>query len=130
MRPVIVPRDIQSANLRAAGYLLSIDAVSQLVEIATGDVLREILGEEPWLTLIEQEVVRLASEAQNENGGILSEDLLDVKLAYRQRTIFVPLPDAEPAVRQQVSTGGDRGCHRVPARQQIGGRSSYTGPEG
>ena len=104
MWPVLVPRDIQSANLRAAGYLLSIDTVSQLVEIATGDVLREILGEEPWLTLIEQEVIRLASEAQNDDGGILSEDLLNVKLAYRQRTIFVPLPDAEPAVRQQVST--------------------------
>ena len=104
MTMVVVPREIQAANLRAAGYLLSIDTVSQLVDIATGDILREITGEDPWLTSIEQEVIRLANEAQNENGGILSEDVLDVKLAYRQRTVFVPLPHAEPVVMQQVST--------------------------
>ena len=130
MTMVVVPREIQAANLRAAGYLLSIDTVSQLVDIATGDILREITGEDPWLTSIEQEVIRLANEAQNENGGILSEDVLDVKLAYRQRTVFVPLPHAEPVVMQQVSTVVDRGRHRVPAGQQIGGRGGHPATQG
>ena len=104
MTPVVVGKDIQAANLRTGGYLLSDATVLLLVEIATGDVTREILGVEPWLRSIEREVVLLATEALNEDGGILSEELLDVKRAYRSRPRFVQLPDADPAVWQQVST--------------------------
>ena len=104
MRVVVAPQEVQVANLRAGGFSLSDETVSLLVEIATGDVLREILGQELWLRAVEQEVVLLATEALNENDGILSEELLDVKQAYRSRPRFVQLPGAEPVVWQQVSS--------------------------
>ena len=104
MTPVVAARGSQLAVLRAGGYLLSDSTVSLLVQIATEDVYREILGEESWLAEMERGVVQLVTEALNENGGILSEELLDVKRVYRSRPWFVQLPGADPAVWQPVST--------------------------
>lgn len=104
MTPVVAPRDNQLAILRAGGYLLSDGTVSLLVQVATEDVYREILGGQSWLAEIEREVVLLITEALDENGGILGEELLDVKRTYRSRPRFVQLPEADPAVWQLVST--------------------------
>lgn len=101
--PVVISRDIQTANLRAAGYSLSDGTVLMLVGIATGDVVRETLGEGLWLTSVQEEVVRLAAETLDENNGILSEDLLDKKREIRTRTPFVPIPGVDPEVWGQLS---------------------------
>ena len=95
MAPAVVPQEIQAANLRGAGYSLSDTTVRLLVRIATGDVVREILGQAPWLPSIEQDVVRLATETLD--AGILSEQLLDVKRDIRSRTILIPIPDVDSA---------------------------------
>ena len=104
MTPVVAARENQLAILRAGGYSLSDGAVLLLVQIATQDVHREIWGGDSWLAEIEREVVLLVTEALDENGGILSEELLDVKRTYRSRPRFVQLPGADPAVWQPVST--------------------------
>ena len=104
MSPIVVSQEIQAANLRAAGYSLSDDTVLKLVRIATGDVARGVMGEEPWLTSIQQEVVRLTTETLNQNGGILSEELLGIKRNLRSDTSLIPIPDVDPAVWVQVST--------------------------
>ena len=101
MAPVVVSQDIQAANLRGAGYSLSDTTVQLLVRIATGDVVREILGQGPWLPSIEQDVVRLARETLD--AGILSEELLDVKRDIRSRTILIPIPDVDSAAWEAVS---------------------------
>ncbi len=103
LAPVVVPREIQAANLRAAGYSLSDETVLMLVNIATGDIVREIMGEGLWLSSIQQEVVRLAAEKLDDNGGILSEELLGVQREIRTQTILVPIPDVDPEVWQQLS---------------------------
>ena len=103
LRTAVTPKDTQLASLRASGLLLSDSAVSLLVDIANGDVLREVLGEEPWLLSIERETLLLATEALNTNGGILSEELRDVQIQFRSAPRFVQLPDADSAVWQQVS---------------------------
>ena len=89
--PMIISRDSQEANLRAAGYSFSDSTVRNLVDVATGDVVRQILGESLWLTSLQEEVVRLAAETLGENGGILSEDLLDRKRELRTRAPFLPI---------------------------------------
>ncbi|MDE0171663.1 MAG: HDIG domain-containing protein [bacterium] len=101
MEPVVVSQDIQVANLRGAGYSLSDTTIQLLVRIATGDVVREILGQAPWLPSIEQDVVRLATETLD--AGILSEDLLGVKRDIRSRTILIPIPDVDSAAWEAVS---------------------------
>jgi hypothetical protein len=101
MEPVVVSQDIQVANLRGAGYSLSDNTIQLLVRIATGDVVREILGQAPWLPSIEQDVVRLATETLDV--GILSEDLLEVKRGIRSRTILIPIPDVDSAAWEAVS---------------------------
>ena len=101
LAPMIVSQEIQAANLRGAGYSLSETAVLLLVRIATGDVVRVIIGEEPWLTSIQQEVVRLSSETLD--SGLLSEQLLDAKRDIRSRTILVPIPDVDSVVWGEVS---------------------------
>lgn len=103
LEPVAVSEEIQAANLRAAGYSFSGETVLMLVGIATGDLVREIIGEDLWLTSVQQEVVRLATEKLDENGGILSEELLDVKRGIRTQTILVPIPGVDPQVWQQLS---------------------------
>lgn len=89
--PVVISRDNQAANLRAAGYSLSDSTVRNLVDVATGDVVRGILGESLWLRSVQEEVVRLAAETLDENGGILSEELLERKRELRTRTPFLPI---------------------------------------
>ncbi|MCY4369996.1 MAG: HDIG domain-containing protein [bacterium] len=89
--PMVIPRDTQAANLRAAGYSLSDSTVRNLVDVATGDVIRGILGEDLWLTSVQEEVVRLAAETLDENGGILSEELLGRKRELRTRNPFLPI---------------------------------------
>ena len=101
MAPVVVPQEIQAANLRGAGYSLSDTTVRLLVRIATGDVVREILGLAPWLPSIEQDVIRLATETLDT--GILSEELLDVKREIRSRTILIPIPDVDSVAWEAVS---------------------------
>ena len=101
MEPVVVSQDIQVANLRGAGYSLSDNTIQLLVRIATGDVVREILGQPPWLPSIEQDVVRLATETLD--AGILSENLLGVKRDIRSRTILIPIPDVDSAAWEAVS---------------------------
>ena len=101
LAPVVVPQEIQVANLQGAGYSLSNTTVQLLVRIATGDVVREILGQAPWLPSIEQDVVRLARETLDT--GILSEELLDVKRVIRSRTILIPIPDVDSAAWEAVS---------------------------
>lgn len=103
LRPAVASRDTQLASLRASGLLLSDSAVSLLVDIATGDVLREIRGEEPWLLSIERETLLLATEALNTDGGILSENLREVQIQIRSTPRFVQLPAADSAIWQQVS---------------------------
>lgn len=103
LEPEVVPQDIQAANLRAAGYSLSEETILMLVGIATGDVVREIMGEGLWLSSVQQEVVRLATERLDDNGGILSEELLDVQREIRTQTILVPIPDVDPEVWRQLS---------------------------
>lgn len=103
LRLAVTPKDTQVASLQASGLLLSDTTVSLLVDIATGDVLREILGEALWLLTIERESLLLATEALNTGGGILSEDLRDVQIQFRSTPRFVQLPDADSAVWQQVS---------------------------
>ncbi len=99
----VTSKDTQLVSLQASGLLLSDRAVSLLVDIATGDVLREILGEEPWLLSIERETLLLATEALNTDGGILSEDLRAVQIQLRSTPRFVQLPGADSAIWQQVS---------------------------
>ena len=101
MSPVVVSQEIQVANLRGAGYSLSDTTVQLLVGIATGDVVREILGQAPWLPSIEQDVIRLAAETLDT--GILSEELLDIKRDIRSRTILIPIPDVDSAAWEAVS---------------------------
>ncbi len=101
MEPVVVSQDIQVANLRGAGYSLSDTTIQLLVRIATGDVVREILGQAAWLPSIEQDVVRLATETLD--AGILSEDLLEVKRGIRSRTILIPIPDVDSAAWEAVA---------------------------
>ena len=101
MAPVVVSQDVQVANLRGTGYSLSDTTVQLLVRIATGDVVREILGQAPWIPSIEQDVVRLATETLD--AGILSKDLLDVKRDIRSRTILIPIPDVDSAAWEAVS---------------------------
>ena len=101
MAPVVVSQEIQVANLRGAGYSLSDTTVQLLVRIATGDVVRGILGQAAWLPSIEQDVVRLARETLD--AGILSEELLDVKRVIRSRTILIPIPDVDSAAWEAVS---------------------------
>ncbi len=103
LRPAVTSKDTQLASLQARGLLLSDSAVSLLVDIATGDVLREIRGQEPWLLSIERETLLLATEALNTDGGILSEDLREVQIQIRSTPRFVQLPDADSAIWQQVS---------------------------
>ena len=103
LRPAVTSKDTQLAGLRARGLLLSDSAVSLLVDIATGDVLREIRGQEPWLLSIERETLLLATEALNTDGGILSEDLREVQIQIRSTPRFVQLPEADSAIWQQVS---------------------------
>ena len=103
LRPAVTSKDTQLASLRARGLLLSDSAVSLLVDIATGDVLREIRGQEQWLLSIERETLLLATEALNTDGGILSEDLREVQIQIRSTPRFVQLPDADSAIWQQVS---------------------------
>lgn len=103
LRPAVASRDTQVASLGASGLLLSDSAVSLLVDIATGDVLREIRGEEPWLLSIERETLLLATEALNTDGGILSENLREVQIQIRSTPRFVQLPEADSAIWQQVS---------------------------
>lgn len=103
LRLAVTPKDTQVASLQASGLLLSDATVSLLADIATGDVLREILGEGLWLLAIERETLLLATEALNTGGGILSEDLRDVQIQFRSTPRFVQLPDADSAVWQQVS---------------------------
>ena len=103
LAPVTISQEIQAANLRAAGYSFSDPTVLMLVGIATGDVVREILGERLWLTSVQQEVVRLSTEKLDDGGGILSEELLDVKREIRTQTILVPVPDVDPEIWRQLS---------------------------
>ncbi|MDE0374556.1 MAG: HDIG domain-containing protein [bacterium] len=103
LRPAVTSKDTQLASLQARGLLLSDSAVSLLVDIATGDVLREIRGQEPWLLSIERETLLLATEALNTDGGILSEDLREVQIQIRSTPRFVQLPEADSAIWQQVS---------------------------
>ena len=103
LRLAVSPKDNQIASLQARGLLLSDSAVSLLVDIATEDVLREILGEESWLLSIERETLLVATEALNTDGGILSEDLRDVQIQLRSAPRFVQLPGADSAIWQQVS---------------------------
>lgn len=103
LRLAVTSKDTQLVSLQAGGLLLSDSAVSLLVDIATGDVLREILGEEPWLLSIERETLLLATEALNTDGGILSEDLREVQIQLRSTARFVQLPGADSAIWQQVS---------------------------
>jgi len=103
LRLAVAPKDNQMASLQARGLLLSDRAVSLLVDIATEDVLREILGEESWLLSIERETLLLATEALNTDGGILSEDLREVQIQLRSAPRFVQLPGADSAIWQQVS---------------------------
>ncbi len=103
LRLAVTSKDTQLVSLQASGLLLSDSAVSLLVDIATGDVLREVLGEEPWLLSIEREALLLATEALNTDGGILSEDLRAVQIQLRSTPRFVQLPGADSALWQQVS---------------------------
>ncbi|MCY4620236.1 MAG: HDIG domain-containing protein [bacterium] len=103
LRLAVTSKDTQLVSLQASGLLLSDSAVSLLVDIATGDVLRGILGEEPWLLSIERETLLLATEALNTDGGILSEDLRAVQIQLRSTPRFVQLPGADSAIWQQVS---------------------------
>ncbi len=103
LRVEVNPKDNQIASLRANGSLLLDPSVSLLVDIATEDVLRRILGEEEWLLAIEREALLLATEALNTNGGILSEELRDIQIQYRSTPRFVPLPGSDTVVWQQVS---------------------------
>ena len=91
---VVVDPATQELNLQSFGQLLSPSTVTVLVEIATEDVLRTILGRETWLTSVERETGTIAAEALNENNGILSEELDDAKLAVAQQSGILPLPDA------------------------------------
>ncbi len=100
---VVVSRENQELNLELSGRLLSASTVSVLVEIATEDVLREILGKELWLTAVERESGTIAAEAMSDNSGILSEELADRKAAVRTRGVFLPLPDAPPEFFTSVS---------------------------
>lgn len=101
--PAIISQDNQEANLRAAGYSLSDSTVSNLVGVATGDVVREILGEDLWLTSVQEEVVRLAAETLDENGGILSEELLNRKRELRTRTPFLPIAGVDDEFWAELS---------------------------
>lgn len=99
----ITPRQTRLESLRTGRLLLSEEVVIALVNLAEQDVLREILGRQSWLDLVEQETARLAGEALAQNGGITNEELSDVKQDYRLRTVLVQLPDADPELWRSVS---------------------------
>ena len=99
----ITPRQTRLETLRTGRHLLPEDAIVTLVDLAERDVLREILGQQSWLDLVEQETARLAGEALAQNGGIANEELSDVKQDYRLRTVLVQLPDADPEMWRSVS---------------------------
>ena len=99
----INPRQTRLETLRTGRHLLPEDAIVTLVDLAERDVLREILGQQSWLDLVEQETARLAGEALAQNGGIANEDLSDVKQDYRLRTVLVQLPDSDPEMWRSVS---------------------------
>ena len=99
----IPPRQTRVEVLQSGRHLLSDNTISILVSLAEGDVLREILGKQSWLSLVEQETAQLAGQALNQNGGISNEELADVRQDYRQRTVFLQLPDSDPDLWRAVS---------------------------
>ncbi len=103
LEPVIESQDVQVGNLMGLGYSLSRATVSKLVQIATGDVIRGILGEEPWLASLQQGVIRLATATLETDGGILSEDLLDRQREVRTTPFLVAIPDVDPSVWEEIS---------------------------
>lgn len=91
---VVVPAESQELNLESRA-LLSAQTVDVLVEIATEDVTREILGLDPWLNSVEEASARRATSTLSDNDGILATELEDVRNSLRTSTFFVALPGAD-----------------------------------
>ena len=103
MTIVIVPTESQELKIELSGRLLSPTTVSVLVEIASEDVLREILGKESWLASVESTTGNRAAEALSNNGGIAADELDEAKKAVATSSAFLPLQDAPPELLQPLS---------------------------
>lgn len=103
LRVAVTSRPVQVAALKATGLPLSDVAVGLLVDLATEDVLRVALGKDPWLLVVEREVIAVVSQVLAEGGGVLSEDLLETRRTLRYQPRFVALSDMDTRVWQQVS---------------------------
>ena len=88
---VLVSSEIQEVNLENR-FFLSAETVDVLVELATEDVTREILGRDSWLLAVQTGASQIATDRLSLNGGILSEELQDVRNDVQQGLSVVALP--------------------------------------